>query len=117
MNSTYLKRELILNDIGIPLNEDVKKIINFFYTIIPTKKLKVKREYLFGKMGTKYFIEKKNIDFLFYYEEDKKLHILKKYTHGHFQRHFNLTYNETGEILKILLNRELNIEIKRVTHF
>lgn len=112
MNKTYIKRQLSLYNIGIPINEDIQKRYEFFSKLVGNRqkisKLDLDKTYSIFK--------NENDEVLFlYYSDVKRLSVNYDIIWNKFKNKFNLSwYDEICKWFLVFIEYMLSIEINNI---
>lgn len=108
MNRKYIKRQIILNDLGFPIDEDIKDIITEFDNLVNVRELTKYEGTIFETSGYIYF--KGNVP-MFFYHKNKDFFVVN---HKMWDDIINKVHFESPSILNILaafMEHFLNLEI------
>lgn len=114
MNRTYIKRQLTLNKLGFPINEDIQAYIDLFNELVgdPRDLNKEYGEYLSAKG---YMYSNNNKRLLFFHIMDNDFYIQYELW-SKFEHKFKLNYQKIKKLLTVLLEDTFNCELNDVSH-
>lgn len=112
-NKEYIKRELVLNELGYELNIDVKKYIDVFNELFGNINDLDKKQINLHDAENLYL---KNGDILLLSNIYESIFLVNNTKWTKFEKKFNLTYTETNNLLEVILSHLFNIEIISVSY-
>lgn len=113
MNKTYIKRQILLNELEIPISKDIQNYIRCFDNIIGYPEYLVK---IYGKGSHKYdgHLYLRDDKKLFFHNENNKEAWIHYDIWRKFKNKLNLNYGETKILFKILLENKFNFTVSGV---
>lgn len=124
MNKTYIKRQLTLNEIGIPMSKDLQDYMDYFYEIVGDPKSLTKRDgYYIGSTGELYSLSENVGDELifccdFMFDNEYKEVIIDNQNIVHkFLAKFNISIQNLRKLFIALMEYFFNYKIYTIVFF